>query len=141
MVATAEQATLRAIVNVSLLTFMAKMLAGVFSHLQLPEVLGEVLAWTVLSMHLLGGIRIAGNPIIELNVHVVAFAEIGAILVLFVAGLEVEFAQFRPLGGPRLRLALLEWLFRGVRNGGHRDRRITEWIEEKRISSSSASRK
>jgi Kef-type K+ transport system membrane component KefB len=63
-------------------------------------VLGEVLAGIIVSPHLLGGIRIAGNPIIELNLHVVAFAEIGAILLLFVAGLEVEFAQFRALGGP-----------------------------------------
>jgi Kef-type K+ transport system membrane component KefB len=107
MVATAEQAILRAIVDVSLLIFMAKILAGVFSHLQLPEVLGEVLAGIVLSPHLLGGIRIAGNPIIELNVHVVAFAEIGAILLLFVAGLEVEFAQFRALGGPSFAVGAL----------------------------------
>jgi hypothetical protein len=33
MVASAEQAILRAIVDVSLLIFMAKILAGVFSHL------------------------------------------------------------------------------------------------------------
>jgi Kef-type K+ transport system membrane component KefB len=62
MVATAEQAILRAIVDVSLLIFMAKVLAGVFAHLRLPEVLAEVLAGIVLSPYLLGGLALLPFP-------------------------------------------------------------------------------
>lgn len=92
-----EDAILRAIIDVSLLIFAAKLLAALFGRLHLPEVLGELFAGIILGPFALGGLQIRGNPLIALNEHVIAFAEIGAILILFVAGLEVEFAHFRGL--------------------------------------------
>jgi Kef-type K+ transport system membrane component KefB len=59
--------------------------------------LGELFAGIILGPFALGSLQIQGQPLIALNEHVIAFAEIGAILILFVAGLEVEFGHFRGL--------------------------------------------
>lgn len=98
----AEDGILRAIIDISLLIFAAKLLATLFGKFHMPEVLGELFAGIVLGPFALGSIQIQGNPLIVLNEHVLAFAEIGAILILFVAGLEVEFAHFRGLAGKSL---------------------------------------
>jgi Kef-type K+ transport system membrane component KefB len=89
---------LRAIVDISILVAFAKILAGVMARFDLPEVLGELFAGIVLGPFALGSLQIGGQPLVAFNDHVLAFAEIGAILILFVAGLEVGFAQFRALG-------------------------------------------
>jgi len=68
----------------------------------MPEVLGELFAGIVLGPFALGSLQIWGEPLVAFNEHVLAFAEIGAILILFVAGLEVGFAQFRALGSQSL---------------------------------------
>ncbi|MGB9022942.1 MAG: cation:proton antiporter [Candidatus Bathyarchaeia archaeon] len=89
---------LRAIVDISILVAFAKILAGLMARFDLPEVLGELFAGIVLGPFALGSLQIWGEPLVAFNEHVLAFAEIGAILILFVAGLEVGFAQFRALG-------------------------------------------
>lgn len=89
---------LRAIVDISILVAAAKILAGIMARFDLPQVLGELFAGIVLGPFALGSLQIAGEPLVAFNDHVLAFAEIGAILILFVAGLEVGFAQFRALG-------------------------------------------
>jgi len=85
----------RAIVEISILICFAKILAGVFSKLGLPEVLGELFAGIMLGPYALGSLEILGFQLITLNEHVIAFAQIGAIMILFVAGLETSFARFR----------------------------------------------
>jgi len=89
---------LRAIVDISILIAFAKVLAGLMSRFDLPEVLGELFAGIILGPFALGSLQIAGEPLVAFNEHVLAFGEIGAILILFVAGLEVGFGQFRALG-------------------------------------------
>jgi len=93
---------LRAIVDISILVAFAKVLAGLMARLDMPEVLGELFAGIVLGPFALGSLQIRGEPLVAFNEHVLAFAEIGAILILFVAGLEVGFAQFRALGSQSL---------------------------------------
>lgn len=87
-----------AIISISLLICVARILSGLFVKFKIPEVLGELFAGMLLSPYALGGVRVAGFQIIELNEYVLAFAEIGAILLLFIAGLEVGFGQFRAVG-------------------------------------------
>lgn len=89
---------LRAIIDIGILIVVAKIFSGILAHFKLPEVLGELFAGIVMGPFALGALQIAGIPLIELNEHVLAFAEIGAILLLFVAGLQVGFGQFRALG-------------------------------------------
>ncbi|WP_455369513.1 cation:proton antiporter domain-containing protein [[Eubacterium] cellulosolvens] len=88
----------KAIINISLLVFAAKIFSGLFARVKLPEVLGELAAGMILGPYALGGIIILGEPLMELNEYVQVFAEVGAILLLFIAGLEVSFGQFRAVG-------------------------------------------
>jgi Kef-type K+ transport system membrane component KefB len=89
---------LRAIVDISILVAFAKILAGILGRLKLPEVLGELFAGMILSPFALGSVQVYGEPLLAFNEYVLAFGEIGAILILFVAGLEVGFGQFKALG-------------------------------------------
>lgn len=89
----------RAIIGISLLISAAKILGGIFAKAKLPEVLGELSAGMILGPHALGGLKIFGEPILELNEYIIAFAEIGAILLLFIAGLEISFGEFKAVGG------------------------------------------
>jgi Kef-type K+ transport system membrane component KefB len=88
----------RAVISISILICVARFLSGIFVKLKLPEVLGELFAGIILSPYAIGGLKIAGIQLVDLNEYVLAFAEIGAILLLFIAGLEVGFAQFKATG-------------------------------------------
>jgi Kef-type K+ transport system membrane component KefB len=90
---------LRAIVTICILVFSAKVLGELFAKVRLPSVLGELLAGILLGPFALGSvIAVAGNPIIQINDIVRAFGEIGGILILFAAGLEMTFSEFRHVG-------------------------------------------
>jgi Kef-type K+ transport system membrane component KefB len=90
---------LRAIVTICILVFSAKVLGEIFSWRKIPSVLGELLAGILLGPFALGSlIAINGSPLIQINDIVRAFGEIGGILILFVAGLEMTFRDFRKVG-------------------------------------------
>lgn len=90
---------LRAIVTICILVFSAKVLGEIFSWRKIPSVLGELLAGIILGPYALGSlIVINGSPVIQINEIVRAFGEIGGILILFVAGLEMTFRDFRRIG-------------------------------------------
>jgi Kef-type K+ transport system membrane component KefB len=90
---------LRAIVTICILVFSAKVLGEIFSWRKIPSVLGELLAGILLGPYALGSlIAINGSPLIQINEIVRAFGEIGGILILFVAGLEMTFRDFRKVG-------------------------------------------
>ncbi len=90
---------LRAIVTICILVFSAKVLGEIFSWRKIPSVLGELLAGIILGPYALGSlIVINGSPVIQINEIVRAFGEIGGILILFVAGLEMTFRDFRKIG-------------------------------------------
>jgi Kef-type K+ transport system membrane component KefB len=90
---------LRAIVTICILVFSAKVLGEIFSWRKIPAVLGELLAGIVLGPYALGSlILVNGSPVIQINEIVRAFGEIGGILILFVAGLEMTFRDFRRIG-------------------------------------------
>jgi len=77
------------------------MLGELFLALKLPEVLGELFAGIIFGPYTLGSaIQIYGTPLVEFNDIVFAIAEIGAIVILFVAGLEMTFARFKAVGIP-----------------------------------------
>ena len=90
---------LRAIVTICILVVSAKVLGEVFSWHKIPSVLGELLAGILLGPYAFGAlIAINGTPLIEMNEIVRAFGEIGGILILFTAGLEMTFRDFRKVG-------------------------------------------
>jgi Kef-type K+ transport system membrane component KefB len=90
---------LRGIVTICILVFSAKVLGEVFSWRKIPSVLGELSAGILLGPFALGSlITINGSPLIQINDIVRAFGEIGGLLILFVAGLEMTFRDFRKVG-------------------------------------------
>lgn len=100
---------MRAIVTISVLIFFAKIFASVFSSLRLPSVIGELFAGIVLGPYALGaGIKVFGEPLVVLNDYVDAFAEIGVIMILFSAGLEMGLASLRKAGRWAFLIAFTE---------------------------------
>ncbi|MGD6809438.1 MAG: cation:proton antiporter [Candidatus Bathyarchaeia archaeon] len=90
---------LRATVTICILVFSAKILGELFTKIKIPSILGELFAGIILGPFALGSIiNINGTPLIEINEIVQAFGEIGGILILFVAGLEMTFNDFRRVG-------------------------------------------
>ncbi|MEM3104958.1 MAG: cation:proton antiporter [Candidatus Bathyarchaeia archaeon] len=94
MVAVLDPA-LRAILSLCVLIVIAKLAAEIFTPFKIP-VLGELLAGIVFGPYALGtAITIYGVPLVEFNEIVFAFAEMGGIVLLFLAGLETSFAELR----------------------------------------------
>jgi Kef-type K+ transport system membrane component KefB len=94
-----EEVVLSGILSVSLLVFFAKIFAGVFSRIGIPAVLGELFAGIVFGPYALGSlVVISGHKIIEISEVVLVFSQIGAVLILFTAGLEMTFSEFRAAG-------------------------------------------
>ncbi|MCW3999226.1 MAG: cation:proton antiporter [Candidatus Bathyarchaeota archaeon] len=90
---------IRAIITICILVFSAKVLGEVFAKIKIPAVLGELTAGMILGPYALGAIlTVNGSPVIEINEIVKAFGEIGGILILFAAGLEMTFSDFRKVG-------------------------------------------
>jgi Kef-type K+ transport system membrane component KefB len=90
---------LRATVTICILVFSAKVLGEIFSWRKIPSVLGELLAGILLGPFAIGSIiAINGIPLIQINEIVLAFGEIGGILILFITGLEMTFSDFRKVG-------------------------------------------
>ncbi len=99
---------LRATVTICILVFSAKVLGELFTKIKIPSVLGELVAGIILGPYALGSIiSISGTPLIEINEIVQAFGEIGGILILFVAGLEMTFTDFRHVGASGFTIGTL----------------------------------
>jgi len=90
---------LQAVLTICILVFAAKILGEVFSWRKIPAVLGELVAGMILGPYALGSILVINSlHLIEINEIVLAFGEIGGILILFAAGLEMTFQDFRKVG-------------------------------------------
>jgi Kef-type K+ transport system membrane component KefB len=81
---------LHVIISLAILLFTAKIFAEIFHRLKMPIVLGELLAGIIIGLFALGGlIFFDGQPIVELDETVRNIGVISAIVILFVAGLEI----------------------------------------------------
>ena len=93
------------ILAISLLIVTAKIFALIFKRIKLPEVIGEILAGVIFGPFAIGGlIVLAGEPLfsgpVNENFVLETFFEIGGMILLFSAGLEFTFKQFRKAGLP-----------------------------------------
>lgn len=92
-------AVVQATVTICILVFSAKILGEIFSWRKVPSVLGELVAGMILGPFALGSLLVInGFQLIQINEIVSAFGEIGGILILFAAGLEMTFQDFRKVG-------------------------------------------
>jgi Kef-type K+ transport system membrane component KefB len=77
------------------LLFAAKLMAELFVRLKLPIVLGELIAGMIVGPFAIGSlIVIQGETLLQLNQEVKILGEIGAIVILFMAGLEMTPREF-----------------------------------------------
>jgi Kef-type K+ transport system membrane component KefB len=83
------------IISLALLLFTAKIFAELFHRIQLPIVLGELLAGIVIGPYALGGLPLFnGEPLVILDETIKNIGELAAIVILFVAGLEITPREF-----------------------------------------------
>lgn len=83
------------IIGVGILLFAAKLMAELFLRLKLPIVLGELLAGMIVGPFALGDIfYVDGKQLLQINDEIIILGEIGAIVILFIAGLEMTPKEF-----------------------------------------------
>ncbi len=91
----AEVQFIETIIGVGILLFAAKLMAELFLRLKLPIVLGELIAGMIVGPFALGGIQIAdGKQLLQINNEIRILGEMGAIVILFMAGLEMTPKEF-----------------------------------------------
>jgi len=90
-----EAQFIETIIGVGILLFAAKLMAELFLRLKLPIVLGELIAGMIVGPFALGGIQIAdGKQLLQINDEIRILGEMGAIVILFMAGLEMTPKEF-----------------------------------------------
>ena len=91
----AEAGFIQVIIGVGILLFAAKLMAELFLRLKLPIVLGELLAGMIIGPFALGSFLIVdGQPLLTIGSEIKVLGEIGAIVILFMAGLEMTPKEF-----------------------------------------------
>jgi Kef-type K+ transport system membrane component KefB len=90
-----EASFISTIIGIGILLFAAKIMAELFLRLKLPIVLGELLAGVIVGPFALGSLFIYnGSSLVEITEEVKIIGEIGAIVILFMAGLEMTPKEF-----------------------------------------------
>lgn len=83
------------IISLSILLFTAKIFAEIFQRIRQPVVLGELLAGIIVGPYALGGLPLFdGQPLVVLDETVKHIGELAAIIILFIAGLEITPKEF-----------------------------------------------
>ena len=91
----AEAHLIQTIIGIGILLFAAKLMAELFLRLKLPIVLGELLAGMIIGPFALGSfIAYDGRQILVINDEIRILGEMGAIVILFMAGLEMTPKEF-----------------------------------------------
>jgi Kef-type K+ transport system membrane component KefB len=91
----AESAFLHVMISLGILLFTAKLMAELFHKVKLPIVLGELLAGIIVGPFALGALPlINGEPLVVLDETVRHVGEIAAVVILFIAGLEITPREF-----------------------------------------------
>ncbi len=91
----AESHLIETIVAVGILLFAAKLMAELFLRLKLPIVLGELLAGMIVGPFALGSFLVVdGKHLIQITEEIKILGEMGAIVILFMAGLEMTPKEF-----------------------------------------------
>ena len=84
------------IISVGLLLLASKLMAELFMRIKQPIVLGELIAGMIISPFALGMYIVGpeGEPLFQLTPEVKVLGEMGAIVILFMAGLEMTPREF-----------------------------------------------
>jgi Kef-type K+ transport system membrane component KefB len=94
-VAESSLSLIHIVISLAILLFSAKLFAELFHRIKMPVVLGELLAGIIIGPFALGGLPIFnGEPLVVLDETVKHIGEIAAIVILFIAGLEITPREF-----------------------------------------------
>ena len=90
-----ESVFIHIIISLSILLFSAKIFAEMFQRINQPVVLGELLAGIIVGPYALGGLPLfGGEPLVVLDETVKYIGELAAVIILFIAGLEITPREF-----------------------------------------------
>jgi Kef-type K+ transport system membrane component KefB len=90
-----ESVFIHIIISLSILLFSAKIFAEIFQRINQPVVLGELVAGIIVGPYALGGLPLfGGEPLVVLDETVKYIGELAAIIILFIAGLEITPREF-----------------------------------------------
>ncbi|WP_148701040.1 cation:proton antiporter [Candidatus Nitrososphaera evergladensis] len=90
-----EAAFLHVMISLGILLFAAKIFAELFARIKLPVVLGELVAGIIVGPFALGGlVMFQDKPIVNLDETVRTIGEMSAVVILFIAGLEITPREF-----------------------------------------------
>ncbi|HKR73559.1 MAG TPA: cation:proton antiporter [Candidatus Nitrosocosmicus sp.] len=90
-----ETVFIHIIISLSILLFSAKIFAEIFQRIKQPVVLGELLAGIIVGPYALGGLPLFdGQPLVVLDDTIKHIGELAAIVILFIAGLEITPREF-----------------------------------------------
>src|SRR5215211_8180761 len=90
-----ESIFLHVMISLGILLFAAKLMAELFHVIKLPIVLGELLAGIIVGPFALGALPLVdGEPLVVLDETIKHIGEIAAIVILFIAGLEITPREF-----------------------------------------------
>ena len=102
-----ETQFIETIIVVGILLFAAKLMAELFLRLRLPIVLGELLAGMIIGPFALGAFLVyEGNLLVQINDNIIVLGQIGAIVILFMAGLEMTPKEFLKGGKASFTVAI-----------------------------------
>lgn len=90
-----------------MLIFLAEIASSINARLKIPRILGTLSTGIIFGPYLVGGIIIGGRSIIQFNELVYVFSEVGAVLLLFSAGLHMKFSELLQSGVSTFTTALL----------------------------------
>jgi Kef-type K+ transport system membrane component KefB len=91
----AEVAFLHLMISLGILLFAAKLMAELFHRIKLPIVLGELLAGIIVGPFAIGALPLFnGEPLVVLDETLLSIGEIAAVVILFIAGLEITPREF-----------------------------------------------
>jgi Kef-type K+ transport system membrane component KefB len=90
-----ESVFLHVMISLGILLFAAKLMAELFHVIKLPIVLGELLAGIIVGPFALGALPLVdGEPLVVLDETIRHIGEIAAVVILFIAGLEITPREF-----------------------------------------------
>ncbi|TVP39295.1 cation:proton antiporter [Candidatus Nitrosocosmicus arcticus] len=104
----AESVFIHIIISLSILLFSAKIIAELFQRIKQPVVLGELLAGIIVGPYALGGLPLFdGQPLVVLDETIKHIGELAAIVILFIAGLEITPREFLKGGAASFTIGAL----------------------------------
>src|SRR5918912_584680 len=90
-----QAAFLHMVLSLGILLFAAKLLAELFHRMKMPIVLGELLAGIIVGPFALGSLPFFdGKPLVVLDETLREIGELSAVVILFIAGLEITPREF-----------------------------------------------